>query len=425
MLLIATAVLPVASTLKINENKDELNIDKSSYLPRNNKFTLFPQWLLKLINGDWNYWENEPHMFSLIEGNVGIGTSNPASKLEVVGNIEADGFTINGVPLGSSTDSYWSKSEENIYYNIGNVGIGTTNPNTNLDINGQIRIRGGNPGNGKVLTSDLEGIASWITPTIIPPNYVMPRTGGIDTLLFTVYDTISIAGIGTDIIELKGTFSVLRQPPSSTDWVSGTMEVEMIDLDLVGHSSILGNVRATLNPGYPTFGFVDIAESGNSTKACSFNAYIQLELLQIGKTVFNKEPVPLRHEITHIPPIGEGGGTHGEVDIKLYDISNPDNPSLATIIEVVTDIGEFAHLPTFSDGDWIVSQGNMYSAVSGNIGIGVTNPENMLHVKGAINFDPVSEPTCPTTGFIIFCDNEDGILKAKSSSGEVTILAYP
>ncbi|MCB9251374.1 MAG: hypothetical protein H6605_02845 [Flavobacteriales bacterium] len=43
------------------------------------------------------------------------------------------------------------------------VGInqGTMDPNAKLDINGRIKIRGGSPGKGKVLTSDSLGLASW------------------------------------------------------------------------------------------------------------------------------------------------------------------------------------------------------------------------------------------------------------------------
>jgi hypothetical protein len=43
----------------------------------------------------------------------------------------------------------------------GNVGIGTATPSTKLEIAGQIKITGGNPGVGKVLTSDATGLASW------------------------------------------------------------------------------------------------------------------------------------------------------------------------------------------------------------------------------------------------------------------------
>jgi hypothetical protein len=48
--------------------------------------------------------------------------------------------------------------------NPGNVGIGTDLPSEKLDVNGNVRIRGGNPAQGKVLTSDENGTASWQTP---------------------------------------------------------------------------------------------------------------------------------------------------------------------------------------------------------------------------------------------------------------------
>ena len=52
----------------------------------------------------------------------------------------------------------------------GHVGINTSTPQTSLDVagsmtvSGQIKITGGNPGAGKVLTSDADGLASWQTP---------------------------------------------------------------------------------------------------------------------------------------------------------------------------------------------------------------------------------------------------------------------
>lgn len=47
----------------------------------------------------------------------------------------------------------------------GNVGIGVRVAQTKLDINGQIKISGGAPGLGKVLTSDANGLATWQTPS--------------------------------------------------------------------------------------------------------------------------------------------------------------------------------------------------------------------------------------------------------------------
>lgn len=46
----------------------------------------------------------------------------------------------------------------------GRVGIGNLPDNASLDIFGNIRIRGGTPGAGKVLTSDAEGLGTWEEP---------------------------------------------------------------------------------------------------------------------------------------------------------------------------------------------------------------------------------------------------------------------
>ena len=43
----------------------------------------------------------------------------------------------------------------------GNVGIGTASPGAKLEVNGQVKITGGSPGAGKVLTSDATGLATW------------------------------------------------------------------------------------------------------------------------------------------------------------------------------------------------------------------------------------------------------------------------
>jgi hypothetical protein len=45
----------------------------------------------------------------------------------------------------------------------GNVGIGTTSPGAKLEVAGQVKITGGTPGAGKVLTSDVAGLATWET----------------------------------------------------------------------------------------------------------------------------------------------------------------------------------------------------------------------------------------------------------------------
>ena len=65
----------------------------------------------------------------------------------------------------------------------GGVGIGVTDPDAELEINGQIKITDGSQGNNKVLTSDANGLATWTASnatTNLGPNYgtvVNPITG--------------------------------------------------------------------------------------------------------------------------------------------------------------------------------------------------------------------------------------------------------
>ncbi len=79
-------------------------------------------------------------------GNIGIGTTAPTEKLEVTGDVKADtikaiafvgdGSGLTNLPAGG----FWSKTDDNLHYNTGNVGIGTTTPTEKLDVNGNINI---------------------------------------------------------------------------------------------------------------------------------------------------------------------------------------------------------------------------------------------------------------------------------------------
>jgi hypothetical protein len=124
------------------------------------------------------------------DGNVGIGTTTPTQKLDVSqGNIvlSETGGTMHYIMLQRNGSNIGSMSTANGRITIGaesgydamiqnssgagiilknssgNVGIGTTSPGAKLEINGQIKITGGLPGAGKVLTSDATGLATWQT----------------------------------------------------------------------------------------------------------------------------------------------------------------------------------------------------------------------------------------------------------------------
>jgi len=62
------------------------------------------------------------------------------------------------------------------FYAEGNTGIGVTDPTQKLDVNGQVRIRGGSPGEGKVLTSSANGTATWESLAAVTNHWTLAGT---------------------------------------------------------------------------------------------------------------------------------------------------------------------------------------------------------------------------------------------------------
>ena len=101
------------------------------------------------------------------------------------------------------------------------IGLGTVYPSSVLDVNGNIRIRGGNPGSGKLLTSGANGEASWQTPanTIQTVGYYTGYTGTLPAVANTwefagPVHTISLNG--NQRIIMNATLSLGRYTPGNT-----------------------------------------------------------------------------------------------------------------------------------------------------------------------------------------------------------------
>lgn len=83
-----------------------------------------------------------------------------------------------------TTASPWQTSGGNTFLNSGNIGLGTSNPTAKLEVNGHIKITDGTQGLGKVLTSDVDGLTSWVLPLwTLSGNNIYTLTGntGIGT----------------------------------------------------------------------------------------------------------------------------------------------------------------------------------------------------------------------------------------------------
>ena len=197
-------------------------------------------------------------------GNVGIGTTNPGVPLDVEGSGVTNGLE-KVIRLHNADAGHpgWSLAQQQSTGNLGgalhivdetsgagsrmvirgngNVGIGTTTPpGAKLEVAGQVKITGGSPGAGKVLTSDASGLASWGAPA----------TGGSNTRVIHTPDTRSgcpgFLPFDTPII--TQTFSVTGSTPVSITADNIRHDFDRRDLNLYVDGGLVDRTL-TYSPG--------------------------------------------------------------------------------------------------------------------------------------------------------------------------------
>jgi hypothetical protein len=176
-----------------------------------------------LPDGDWTVSGSD--MYSAVAGSVGIGTTTPAAKLDVMNT---------GTGMSFRVDDEESDSTPFIIDESGNVAIGKTSPDAKLDVEGNVSIAdnlsagsaefngdvyadgelqtsGGfrmpdGASSGYVLTSDSSGLGTWQSPASVSDGDW--TVSGTD-----IYSTVSgNVGIGTttpsEKLEVTGTVKI-------------------------------------------------------------------------------------------------------------------------------------------------------------------------------------------------------------------------
>ncbi len=147
--------------------------------------------------------------------------------------------------------------------------------------------------------------------------------GATDTMEVRVREKIDIQGVGTDVVELVGTFTVRRDHPRSMregvgpQWGEARIGTEFRDLELYGESSVFGTVRVRLDPSQVSQGVVGPAARNSEAAGCEAQMHPVIELEDLNMTLHTGgQAVRLASKVIQIPPVGDVARSTNSVQLQ-------------------------------------------------------------------------------------------------------------
>ncbi len=364
-----------------------------------------------VIQGDTIYHE---------QGNVGIGTTSPANKLDVAGNIHASGtirsgnsITIDGVNDKITASGGKIDFDDEDLVTTGDVGIGTTSPGEEIEVyknqNDWTNLRLNNPNGG-----NNAGSAIYFHEGGGYRAYIAAANSG-NTVALAGPRSLSIQSNGGPIhIRTVGDHPVSILPYGGNVGIGTTTPGE--ELDVVGDLQTSGNVKVggnivELNPGFVAgnlryqsnqlsfFGGnsgISLRDAGGNTKVVMLNSGD----VGIGITAPSDK---LHVNNGNVRISGAGNGIYfsdGSFQTTAgVGSANSVSNNLDAVITGDADANGSGGVKLRTDSNDRITVLN-----NGNVGIGITNPTEKLDVAGTVKMTGFKLPGGAANGYVLTSD---------------------
>jgi hypothetical protein len=192
---------------------------------------------------------------------------------------------------------------------------------------------------------DTTALPDLYAPQKIEPFRATP--GGIDNLNLSSTDTFVIPGLGQFDVDFKGYFRVARENPTTKDWATCDVYVNMLDLRLIGNSKDFGEIRVKLNPDVLSAGQVfhtgsAKTEGDQPLGQCRIATSVTFEIPSLKLITFNKEPILLMNGgIRSIPPVEDPNGEAHIYYLPLFDMNGPNSNPAAYLSRLRYTVGNY------------------------------------------------------------------------------------
>lgn len=356
----------------------------------------------KVLTSDANgvgSWEVAGSAVISIGDDIVGGTANSVLFLDAAGNLGQAGANFNYIQASAR------------------LGMGTGTPTQQLDLTGQIRIRGGAPGTGKVLTSGSDGTGTWEAPVSLWTQ------------------------TGNDIYYDTGKVGINTTSPNNT------LHVEIPDNDQGATLVQFGNTSAYPRIGFEFYngtitGFAptmrmtskDADDSGTIIAQCepADDSGTEPLLYLIGRqsdnTVAVTRPIfEVTNVTTRIMSIAASGVVTFDSQVKI----SGGSPGLNKVL--TSDASGLATWEAIASGVW-TQVGNDIYYDSGNVGINTTSPNNTFHVQipdgdaGATLVQFGNTASYPRIGFEFFNGGSTGfspVMRMTPKTSADSTFFYP